>query len=560
MADPGEQRRLAAIFAADMVGYSRLMEADERGTIARQKAYRAELIDPAITKHHGRIVKLMGDGMLVEFASVVDAVECAVALQRAMAEREAEVPDDRRIQYRVGVNLGDIVIEDEDIFGDGVNIAARLQELAEPGGICISGTAYDQLKQKVEVGYQFLGERQVKNIVEPVRVYRALLDPEDAGKVVGLGERRRFPLLASAAAIALLIAVVGGGAWWWKPWIKRVEPADPAKMTFTLSDKPSIAVLPFDNLTGVPDRQFLIDGFVEQLTTALSRHPDILVISRGSSFSYRGKNVPIRQIAEELGVRYVIEGSLQQAAGRIRINVQLIDAIKGFHAWSKAYDRPAPDFFTVQDDVIGAISVELLGRRGEILVAEHQRIHAKRSEDLSLYELGEKANVAYGKTTSQDNERTREFKQQMLDLEPDNARAHAFMAWVEPATFWYRWTEDRDATLKRACDWAEKAVALDRREYQGHWAAAWCYWSTNRPDESRRAFEAALRLNPAEPSIILQYATNVMLRDGRVEEAISKIKMIERTNPKGRINDKIYNALSTLVSTAVQKGASSADL
>ncbi len=401
MADPGEQRRLAAIFAADMVGYSRLMEADERGTIARQKAYRAELIDPAITKHHGRIVKLMGDGMLVEFASVVDAVECAVALQRAMAEREAEVPDDRRIQYRVGVNLGDIVIEDEDIFGDGVNIAARLQELAEPGGICISGTAYDQLKQKVEVGYQFLGERQVKNIVEPVRVYRALLDPEDAGKVVGLGQRRRFPLLASAAAIALLIAVVGGGAWWWKPWIKRVEPADPAKMTFTLSDKPSIAVLPFDNLTGVPDRQFLIDGFVEQLTTALSRHPDILVISRGSSFSYRGKNVPIRQIAEELGVRYVIEGSLQQAAGRIRINVQLIDAIKGFHAWSKAYDRPAPDFFTVQDDVIGAISVELLGRRGEILVAEHQRIHAKRSEDLSLYELGEKANVAYGKTTSE---------------------------------------------------------------------------------------------------------------------------------------------------------------
>ena len=202
MTDQGEQRRLAAIFAADMVGYSRLMEADERGTIARHKAHRSELIDPTITKHRGRIVKLMGDGMLVEFASVVDAVECAVAVQRAMVEREAEVSDDRRIQYRVGINLGDIIIEDEDIFGDGVNIAARLEEIAEPGGVCISGTAYDQLKQKVYVGYKFLGEQQVKNIAEPVRVYRVLLDPEEAGRVIGFQRKPRPPWTAMATAAA----------------------------------------------------------------------------------------------------------------------------------------------------------------------------------------------------------------------------------------------------------------------------------------------------------------------------------------------------------------------
>jgi class 3 adenylate cyclase len=212
MVDQGEQRRLAAIFAADMVGYSRLMEADERGTIARQKIHRAELIDPMIAEHNGRIVKLMGDGMLVEFASVVDAVECAVAVQRAMGEREAEMPDDRRIQYRVGVNLGDIVIEDKDIFGDGVNIAARLEELAEPGGICISGTAYDQLKQKVDIGYEFLGEQQVKNITGPVRAYRALLDPEEAGKVIDTRQKPHIPWAAVAAAVALLVAAAIGGA------------------------------------------------------------------------------------------------------------------------------------------------------------------------------------------------------------------------------------------------------------------------------------------------------------------------------------------------------------
>lgn len=258
LAEPGEQRRLAAIFAADMFGYSRLMETDERGTIARQKAHRSELIDPKITKHHGRIVKTTGDGMLVEFASVVDAVECAVAIQRAMLEREADVPNDRRIRYRVGINLGDIVVEGDDILGDGVNIAARLEEMAEPGGLCISGTAYDHLKQKVNVGYEDLGEVRVKNIEAPVRVYRVLLGPEAVGRVIGKKRPSSTPRpLGRVAAVVLISVLVAGGAlWWFKPWAPEFEPASLERMAYPLPDKPSVAVLPFDNFSDDPRMDF----------------------------------------------------------------------------------------------------------------------------------------------------------------------------------------------------------------------------------------------------------------------------------------------------------------
>ncbi len=326
MAQERVERRLAAILAADVVGYSRLVGMDEEGTIARLKALREELIDPSIAQHHGRVVKTMGDGILVEFPSVVDAVRNAVEVQRALAEREADVPEDRRIVFRVGVNLGDIVIDGDDILGDGVNVAARLEGLAEPGNICISGDVFRQVEGKLDLGFEDLGEQQVKNIEKPVRVYRVLLEPEAAGSVVGergLG-RPRWRLGAMAAAVLALVA--GGGAWWWQVQ-PDFEPADATKMAFPLPEKPSIAVLPFANLSGDPEQAYFADGLTEDIITSLASFPNLFVIARHSTNKYKGKAVDIRDVAHDLGVRYVLEGSVRRSGNTVRITAQLIDAL-----------------------------------------------------------------------------------------------------------------------------------------------------------------------------------------------------------------------------------------
>src|SRR6266436_5546060 len=305
------ERRLAAILAADVAGYSRLMGADEEGTLARLKAHRRELIDPNIAEHHGRIVKTTGDGMLVEFGSVVDAVRCAVAVQQAMAERNAAEPHDRRIELRVGINLGDVIFDGDDLFGDGVNIAARLEGLAEPGGICISEDAFRQVWGKIEAEFGDIGEHSLKNIARPLRVYRV----RDAGAAE-----------KSLSAPAL-----------------------------SLPDKPSIAVLPFQNMSGDAEQEYFADGMVEEIITALSRIRWLFVIARNSSFTYKGQAVDVKQVGRELGVRYVLEGSVRKAAGRVRITAQLIDALSGSHLWADRFDGSLEDVFDLQDKV--AVSV-----------------------------------------------------------------------------------------------------------------------------------------------------------------------------------------------------------
>jgi TolB-like protein len=308
-----------------MVGYSRLMEADEEGTIARQKAHRKELIDPKISEHDGRIVKLMGDGMLVEFASVVDAVRCAVEVQQAMAEREADVPDDCRIAYRVGVNLGDIVIEGDDILGDGVNVAARLEALADPGGICISAKVFEEVRARLDIAFEDLGEQKVKNINRPVRVLRWVAD---------------------ASALA-----VGAGQ-------------DVADTPLPLPDKPSIAVLPFNNLSNDPEQEYFADGIAEDIITELSRLRGFFVIARNSTFSYKGTSPDVRQVARELGVRYVLEGSVRLAGSRVRVTAQLIEGETGNHLWAERYDRDLEDMFEVQDEItqriVGALEPSMI--------------------------------------------------------------------------------------------------------------------------------------------------------------------------------------------------------
>ena len=334
------ERRLAAILAADVVGYSRLMEADEAGTLAQLKTHRIELIDPAVAGQNGRIFKTMGDGILVEFASVVDAVQCAVEVQRGMAERNARVPEDRRILFRIGINLGDIIIDTGDIYGDGVNIAARLEGLADAGGILISGTVYDHLKAKVAVGYEDLGARRVKNISEPVRVYRVLTEPGASGAAAGRAKKQPKPWLrpSLAAGLAALVAAAGAAVWL-EPRTPAVEPASIEKMAFPLPEKPSIAVLPFDDLSGDAGQGHVADGLTEDIITRLSQISSLFVIARHSTFAYKGKPVKVQQVAEDLGVRYVLEGSVRTSGGQIRINAQLIDALTGIHLWAERYDR-----------------------------------------------------------------------------------------------------------------------------------------------------------------------------------------------------------------------------
>ncbi len=348
-----ETRRLAAILAADMVGYSRLMEADESGTLARLKAHRAELIDPAIGKNNGRLVKTTGDGVLVEFASVVDAVQCAAEIQRRMARRNAELPHDQRVDFRIGINLGDIIVDDDDVYGDGVNIAARLESVAEPGGICLSGTAYDHLKTKIDVGYADLGEQKLKNIAEPVRAYRVILDPDEAVAPYPTRRSSARRWAAVAAAILLLFAGTRGGIWLWNNYgrLDRVEAASIERMALPLPDKPSIAVLPFVNISGDPADEFLPDGISEDITVSLSKLPALFVISRSTTATYTDRDVTVKQVAEELGVRYVLEGGVQRQGERMRVTAQLIDALIGDHVWADRYDRDMTYLFTVKDEI-----------------------------------------------------------------------------------------------------------------------------------------------------------------------------------------------------------------
>jgi TolB-like protein/class 3 adenylate cyclase len=349
------ERRLAAILIADVVGYVRLSQADEEGTRARFQADLHEVFGPAIAVHHGRLVKTMGDALLVEFQSVVDAERCAVAVQRSKAARNAGEPVDKRLVYRIGINLGDVIVEGDDIHGDGVNIADRLQELADPGGIAISGTAYDHVKTKVEVGYGYLGEQWVKHVAAPVRVYRVLLDPKKVGKTAGAAEKTRRQWRSLAAAAGLIAVIAAGVAVWQRPWEPKIEAAAVERMVLPLPDKPSIIVLPFANIGSNADDDYFADGITEDLTTDLSRLASLFVISRNTAFTYKGKPVKPAQVAEELGIRYIVEGSVRRGGNAVRINAQLIDALNGGHVWADRYDGSITDVFALQDKVTNAV-------------------------------------------------------------------------------------------------------------------------------------------------------------------------------------------------------------
>ncbi len=377
------ERRLAAILAADVVGYSRLMGEDEVNTLARLEGLRAELLDPLILQHRGRVVRVMGDGFLVEFASVVDALACALSWQDAVEARASQGPANRALRFRIGINLGDIIVKDDDIYGDGVNIAARLEAMAEPGSVLVSRTVADHAKGKVKAVFEDKGEHALKNISQPVRVFRASMEPETAAATVAaetVSRSVKRPLIA--ATLGVLVAAIGV-ALWQQPWQPREEPASVENMTFPLPDKPSIAVLPFTNISDDPEQDYFANGMTEDLITDLSKISGLFVISRNSTHVYKNQHVKVQQVAEDLGVRYILEGSVRRVGDEVRINAQLIDALTAGHTWAERYDGALADVFGLQDKVIAKI-VEALALR---LTSDEQRALTKRgTNNLDAYD------------------------------------------------------------------------------------------------------------------------------------------------------------------------------
>ena len=578
MAQERVERRLAAILAADMVGYSRLIGLDEAGTIARQKAHRRELIDPKIAEHGGRIVKTTGDGLLVEFASAVDAVLCAVEVQRAIGPREAELPEDRRIAYRVGINLGEIVIDGEDILGDGVNVAARLEGLAEPGGIRISDVVFKNVKGKLDLGFADLGPQNVKNIAEPVPTYRVLLDPADTGKLVAA--KRRPPTLRRWAAGALAAVLVLAAGWLaiWRPW----EPAPTELTALPLPVEPSIAVLPFTNLSGDPEQEYLSDGVTESLITRLARLPDMFVIARDSSFTYKGEAVDVRQVGRELGVRYLLEGSVQKAGEHLRITAQLVEAATGEHIWADSYDRELQDLFAVQDEIARTVATELAVK---LTVGEVARTDFQATDNVEAYELWLRGVETYRHFRKETNARAGELFEKAIELDPQYARAIGYLGWVRlnESRFW--WVDDRDRSFRQAEELARRAIAVDedsivghnllsriyslQRRYEqaiaqgrrvvaiepssasGYASLAWTMVLAGRPEEGLVPISKALRLSPYPPVWYLGVETDINYLTGQYEAAVaSGRKVLDRT----QVGVQARKAWKMLIASYVELG------
>lgn len=517
--------------ATDVVGYTRLMGEDEAGTLAALQAHRAEFTDPLIDAKGGRIVKLMGDGVLAEFASVVDALECAVAMQRGMAERNQHIPAERRIALRIGINLGDVIVDDNDIYGTGVNVAARLETLAEPGGISLSDRVVEQVEGKVDVGFVALGPQTVKNAEAPVNAYKVLLDPADAGKTVGAPvapppEPRRRQWMMAAMALALLVGIIGTVTWFQfgKP---AMEAASEANMAFPLPQQPSIAVLPFDNLSGDPDQEFLVDGLTETVIGTLSKVPSLFVISRNSTFTYKGEAVPVKQVAEEQGVRYVLEGSLQRSGDRIRVTAQLVDALEGHHLWAEKYDREFKDIFALQDDIAQNIMVALqveLTEGGELLGAH------TRAPSLEAYELLMKARYHNNRVSKEDNAIALELSTRATEIGPKYPDAWAQLGAQYLNEARLGWRDDREESFTRAVQAVEQAYELDPSVAGTNALLGLINVYLRNYDAAIVHARKAVELAPGDAGILAQLAW-ILAYAGEPEESIQLLQQAMRLSP-----------------------------
>ena len=536
MAEEGFKRKLTTIFSADVVGYSRLMEDNEEATIQTLNTYRNSM-STLIEQHNGRVVDMTGDNLMAEFSSVVDAVKCAVETQKEVSERTADLPENRRMLFRIGVNLGDIVEEGERIYGDGVNIAARLEGLAEGGGICISGTAYDQLKNKLELGYEFLGEHSVKNIAAPVRVYKILMEPEAVGKIIG-EKRKTKRWMAVAVAAVILIGLAGWYLYFEQS--KRVEPASVKQMVYSLPDKPSIAVLPFTNLSSEKEQEYLCDGLAEGIIDGLAKSDRLFVIARNSSFTYKGKPTKIKQVAEDLGVRYVLEGSIQKAGDRVRITTQLIDALSGHHLFSERYDRQLKDILTLQDEitmkVLTAVQVKLTVGEGAIF-------SAKGTKNLDAYLKVLQAREYKGRTMNKERvEKAIQLCEEAIALDPEYVYAYSTLSTAYFDLVVLGASDSPIESLRRAVELGKKAVDLDESNPYAHACLAFPYMYLKKFDQAISEAEKSISL---APNYALGYFAlgAVLVTVGRHKEAILALQKCLRLSPVP-VHSRVLGALA----------------
>ena len=522
MAQEGYKRKLTAILSADVEGYSRLMGEDEDATIKTLTSYR-ELMTTLIQKHRGRVVDSPGDNLLAEFGSVVDAVRCAVEIQEELRVRNAELPENKRMHFRIGINLGDVVQEEERIYGDGINIAARVEGLAEGGGICISGTVYDSIKNKLSLNYESLGEHTVKNITEPVRVYRMRVGPEAA--VQPRPRHWHKPVLA-----ALVVLVVAAGAWAiWHFYFRPppMEPASEEKMAFPLPEKPSIAVLPFVNMSEDPEQEYFSDGITENIITALSKVEKLFVIARNSTFTYKGKPVKVQQVAQDLGVQYVLEGSVQRSADRIRITSQLIDALSGHHLWAERYDRNLSDIFAVQDEITKKI---ITAMQVKLTEGEEVRVAAKGTNNLVAYLKYLQANELVNRLDSDSNALGKQFAEEAIALDPEYASAYFILAGAHMMDVWLGTSKSPKQSIGKAMKLLQKAIVLDDTFAEAHGLLGFLYSMTRQHDKAVAKAEQAVALNPNSAECHYRLG-KILTFAGRWEESIPEYERAIRLNP-----------------------------
>lgn len=521
------QRELKAIFSADVQGYSRLMGDDDEHTVKTITTYRG-IIAALIEKHQGRVVDAPGDNLLAEFGSSLNAIHSAIEIQRTLGTENEKLPDNRRMDFRIGINLGDVLHKDDRIYGHSVNIAARIENLADPGGICISRGVYDQVESKLELGFADLGPHSVKNIEKPVRIYKVLLNQADVGKLIGATKTKASIGRWMVLTIIVLVVAVGGAGLWYQQLKPELEPASMDRMTYPLPDKPSIAVLPFENYSDDAKLNFFASGLTEDLTASLSKAPDLFVISKSSAATYKGKPIDFKQVAEEQGIQYVMEGSVQKEEDKLRITVKLIDALNGRNLWADRFDRRAKDIFALQDEIVKHVIVEL---QVELTQGAAARVASRGTDNLDAWLLKIEAHGEFIKFTREGMVRARELYEAAHQADPDWARPIAGLASVD----WYEakqgWRISKEASIQSGIELALQAIQMDPDEPQGYQTLGNLYALTGQGERAIELRRKAADLAPNDLAAVAGLATR--LKDfGGEQEAVKLFEQAMRLSPK----------------------------
>ena len=521
------ERRLTAILAADVKGYSHLTELNEEASTATLRMYRA-VVEESISAHRGHVFSSAGDGVVAEFPSVVEAIRCGVEIQNEIAERNASVPEAGRMQFRIGVNLGDVIAEENNLYGTGVNVAVRLEQLAQAGGICISQTVYDQVRKIVEIPFEDIGERRLKNIAEPVHVYRILPAPLPwLNRLFSRSNIHRRHLGVAAGVFLLLLAVAAGAIYMRLPaplWEAVLGDGG------ALPEHRAIAVLPFDDMSPTHDQQYLADGITEELITGLAKFPELIVISRNATLTYKDKPTDSPQVAKDLNVRYVVEGSIQRSDHNVRVAAQLIDASTGSQLWADRYDREINSIFASRDDITRSIAGTLGGLGGKLAQAEVARLSGKNPNSFTAYDYLMRGWYEWHKFTREGNTAALDLFEQARKIDPNYARAYAGLAWAYADDYDYEWTDDYDKTLKLALEMANTAVRLDPNDYQAQWALGWAYLYNRQHEQAMAHYLRARELNPNDAELLAEMA-NFLIFIGQPKQAIDQVKEAIRLNP-----------------------------